>query len=343
MSWLNFNTFVNRVALAILIVPVIVLRVQAQVLFPPQSEKLFGSIPEPSMGQYANLWEGITGLTYREQTSTLFMGEQLSDNTFELIAHQAETDPGNGVVSVVGTIEILEQYPYLWLLPYELNYEIDDNPDITHASMTCILEAASVVITASNGFVSDAVAGIVTNIASVTTITGVEETGTFSIFVPLGLIEGPVLAGQIAERIAAMEIYDEDQINPNVDPSRSESGTAPAVVQIPSCTQRCTNAYNTAMDICRNNLRNDLHSCANNTLLVGGGGCATGALLCSFLTPIGQAVCCGIGVLGGAALHLYVCTSNAQYTFDTCQANAFAIFSLCLHNNCGVVIVGPGG
>ena len=348
MRWMKFNAIccarIGRISMAALALAAFSPRVQAQLLFPTRSEKLFGGIPEPSMWQYANLWEGITGLPWREQTSTLFLGEQLPDNTFELVAHQVETEPSNGIVMPVGTVEILEQYPYTWLLPYSLTYEIDDNPDVSEASMTSVFEAASVLITANNGFESNAVAGIVT--MTITATVGgnngtTEETVTVSILVPLGLTEGPVLADQIAKRIAAMAIYDGDPIDPNTGASSRQpnfKGTTPVR---PSCSQLCQNAYNTAKAICRNNFRNDLNTCA----LISPGaaivGCATAARLCTVLPlppGVGQGACCVLGGLVGVGLEIYICTTIAQNTFDTCLSNAFLNLSLCLLNNCNIII-----
>src|SRR5690606_22381216 len=133
----------------------------ALVLAPAQSvqaQELFDGLPAPSMAQYESMWETITGLDYREESSALVVGEAVQPGEFELIAFQAETAPGNGVVTPVGTVTISESHTYQWLLPYVRIDELDDGTNDFEFSITNAMSAAAVFIDADNGVNSWAVA-----------------------------------------------------------------------------------------------------------------------------------------------------------------------------------------
>ena len=44
------------------------------------AQSLFDGVPEPSMENYAQIWEQITGLPYRPDSSTLLLGQELSQD-----------------------------------------------------------------------------------------------------------------------------------------------------------------------------------------------------------------------------------------------------------------------
>ena len=305
------------------------------------AQHLFDGLPDPSMDNYADLWETITGLDYREG-SALLVGEEFADDYYELVAFQAETEPGNGVAPVVGTIQIVESFPHEWLMPTFNTFNMNDGTNNFDFSWELCSSTGGVWIESNTGFSSPMVAGIGTNTIEIVGGTGpdvvIGETVTFRIITPLGPTDSLLDASMIAERIATFDIYKGDPIDPNVDdplgPGRGPDGApgTPAAM--------CLNAYNTAMSICNNNLAADMRKCTKTAIKNGLGGCAAGGIACSVIPPqwVSIPACCSIGFVAAKHASLALCRSNAQTDYDTCQANAYANLQLCLLNNAGIIL-----
>ena len=136
---------------------------------------------------------------------------------------------------------------------------------------------------------------------------------TYTIIVPLGFADDPLEAAEIAQRIADMDIYDGDPIDPNdmrfgLIKFDSERGT------------KCDSIRNTDEAICKSNMIGDLQKCAALTAGGAAGGCAVGVKVCGWLPPPGPAlaICCGLGGIAGGVATLSTCVSIAQADFDTC-------------------------
>ena len=294
------------------------------------AQGLFDGLPDPSMDNYADMWETITSLDYREDASALFVGEHIADDFYELVAFQAETQPGNSVAEVVGTIQIVDTYSWDWLLPYIGTYTYDDGMMAFDFTIDFVSSTASVWVESDNGFSSPAVV-----VVGDMTIETDDGDGTFKSITPLGFVDNVIDACEIAERIAIFEPYEGDPIDPNTGrsgPEDPDGGLPPGA--------KCLNAYRTSLNICQNKLNASLRKC--NLPGVAGGvttGCAAGILACKKLKIPVPKICCVVGGLGGGSAVIAVCRSNAMINFDTCEQNAWLKYKLCMQNNLGVIVV----
>lgn len=309
--------------------------------------QLFDGLPDPTIENYAITWDAITGLEYRPGASSLMLGTELGSGYYELVAFQHETESGNAIAMVVGTAYILEEYNYNWLLPYTKEYAYDDGTNDFTFRIDTSSTAAAVLIDADNGLSVTAVADIASIQMEITGGTGPdvevnEQAGMFSL-IPFGFVADPMEAGEIAARIAALSAYTGPPIDPNPGSGDPGGGGNPPTQISLSCEDKCMNTYNTGIAICNNNLDGALHNCG---LSLGGWaaeGCAGGALLCTVvpIPGVSQLACCVLGGAGNMITQVFLCKARAENEFDTCAANAWEEYRLCMLNECGIVIAEP--
>lgn len=290
-------------------------RVQAQ---------LFDGLPKPSHEQYGLMWETITGYDYVEDASSLFLGYEVGGNTdtFELVAFQPAQDGGTETIAApVGTITVLESHPYQWLLPFRHVFDVDDGTDQYQVSVELSLGAAAVHFTCDNGVVEYGVSVVCTTTIEVLSGTGddVGDIATYTIIVPLGFVDDPLEAAEIAQRIADMDIYDGDPIDPN------DMWVGGSIKIDPDRYSECDSDYNFDMAICRSNLKGASKKCIFSLFGGMGAGCTGGALLCTLVPPpgVGALACCVVGGAAGGIAGVGTCAAMAQWDFDTCARNAY--------------------
>ena len=296
-------------------------RVQAQ---------LFDGLPKPSHEQYGLMWETITGYDYVEDASALFLGYEVGGNTdtFELVAFQPAQDGGTETIAApVGTITVLESHPYQWLLPFRHVFDADDGTDQYQVAVELSLGAAAVHFTGDNGVVEYGVSVMCTTTMEVLSGTGddVGETATYTIIVPLGFVNDPLEAAEIAQRIADMDIYDGDPIDPNdmrfgsfeINPDRQH--------------RICDTNYKFDIAICHSILKGASKKCIFALPAGMIAGCVSGAPLCALVPPPGAPAiaCCVVGGAAGGIAGVVACETKAQWDFDTCARNAYINWLRC--------------
>lgn len=312
------------------------------------AQSLFDGVPEPSMENYAQIWEQITGLPYRPDSSTLLLGQELSQGVFELVAVQPSDIPSEAVVAVVGSVQPLTIYPHSWILPWEYRFTVTGDNYTFDATVTFSSRSTAALIETNTGLLSPIVADLGDIRIEITDGMGDEvvigDTTDLTALLPFGTVTDISTADMIAERIAALAAYEGDPIDLNAPPLFDPDDDTYTITHDELlCQAGCQSTYDSNIQLCRNAFFTNLRNCKIRALVAVGGGCvsAIGGRLCSLIPGLQHVtlpVCCAAGgVIGGTATYL-ACRAIARNNFSRCMDDAFERFRLCMLLNCGIEI-----
>ena len=322
---------------------------------PAIAQNDFYGLPLPSIGNYIALWEQITGIPYRDEGSTLLVGDSLGNNKYELWAVQMPTSTDDALSILVGTITVHQQYNYTWVLPVQGTMTVSsgsmdpiNNPNgwgTVDIFVTLDPKASSIDFVSNIGDHFPLVADFMP--ITFEALDGSGSTASMQALLPYGVPSDILSGNTIAELIATFPEYTGDVVDPNT----SGGGGSPpnggnnqiATQEDIDCAGLCALQRKLANSICTNNLNGNLRTCRDGILLGAGGGCLGALALCAkvpwLLTPTGPwsvAVCCAGGAIIGGGSEYFTCKAIATSNAKTCYDNADAAYGYCMSAICHI-------